>query len=198
MAAAPSGMGGADLVIGIGNPLRGDDGVGWLLLRGLRRLRGQRARQVRRGGRLAPVVRLVPQLVPELVLEMAAARRVLVVDAWCNAGPQARPWLRRLGPAAAEPGPAAGHRLDPGALLTLVALVREEPPPAWLLLLPAYAFPYDTALSAAARRRLPLARQLLRRWLAASPPWGPPIGRPGSLHLLSTSGRQGGLAPRLR
>jgi len=84
------------------------------------------------------------------------------------------------------------------ALLALVALVREHPPPAWLLLLPAYAFPYDTALSAAARRRLPLARQLLRRWLAASPPWGPPIGRPGSLHLLSTSGRQGGLAPRLR
>ena len=162
MAAAPPGMGGADLVIGIGNPLRGDDGVGWWL-----------ARRAECAGSL---VRLVPQLTPELALEVAAARRVLFVDACCPAGLAAVPQLRRLWPGGGEHGVASGHQLDPGAVLALVTLFRDDPPPAWLLLLPAYAFHHDTALSAAARRRLPQAQQLLRRWLLAQAPWPQPPG----------------------
>lgn len=171
MAAASAGMGGADLVIGVGNPLRGDDGLSWHLVRDLRRRRRSQG------------LRLVPQLVPELALEVAAARRLLVVDAWCAPGLEAPPRLRRLGPAAGDPGMASGHRLDPGGLLALATLFREDPPPAWLLLLPAYAFPHDTALSRAARRHLPLARQLLRRWLAAPSPWGRRLDRADSCPL---------------
>ncbi|MEB3362613.1 MAG: hypothetical protein VKI42_10885 [Synechococcaceae cyanobacterium] len=62
--------GGDDLVIGIGNPLRGDDGVGrWL---------------ARRGELWLPQAqwRAVQQLTPELAADVAAAARVLFIDAW--------------------------------------------------------------------------------------------------------------------
>ena len=158
----------ADLVIGIGNPLRGDDGVGWWLAR--------RAR----GAERAPLVRLVPQLTPELALEVAAARRVLFVDAWCDvkrdvgceAGAEARaepvPTLRPLQPGGAEVG--GGHGLDPGGLVALAALFGGDPPPAWLLLVPAYAFPHGTMFSEAMRRQLPVAQALLFQWLEAESP----------------------------
>jgi Ni,Fe-hydrogenase maturation factor len=71
----PRGPAGADrLVIGIGNPLRGDDGVGrWL---------AQRA-----GRWLAPAqLRTVQQLTPELAADIALASRVLFIDAWLVPG----------------------------------------------------------------------------------------------------------------
>jgi hydrogenase maturation protease len=155
-----------DLVIGVGNPLRGDDGVGWWL-----------ARQVQGTG-AGPLVRLVPQLTPELALEVAAARRVLVVDAWCEAwceagcaaGAEAAPTLRSLQPGGAEVGVGGGHGLDPGGVLALASLFGGDPPPAWLLLVPAFAFPHGTEFSAAVRRQLPVAQALLCQWLEAESP----------------------------
>ncbi len=166
--AEASAAGRADLVIGVGNPLRGDDGVGWWL-----------ARQVQGTG---PLVRLVPQLTPELALEVAAARRVLVVDAWCDArceagcaaGAEARaeavPTMRPLQPGGAEVGVSGGHGLDPGGVLALAALFGGDPPPAWLLLVPAFAFPHGTKFSEAVRRQLPVAQALLCQWLEAESP----------------------------
>lgn len=152
---------GGDLVIGLGNPLRGDDGVGWWLARRARRCRP------------APTVRLVPQLTPELALEVAAARRVLFVDAWCvgqgdgGAGRNAAPRLRPLRPGeGGEVGVAGGHALDPAALLALATLLEGAGPPAWLLLVPAFAFPHGAEWSAELRTRLPAARRLLATWLA--------------------------------
>jgi hydrogenase maturation protease len=156
------GAGRGDLVIGIGNPLRGDDGVGWWLAAWVRRQRP------------TPMVRRVPQLVPELALELAVARRVLFVDAWCapvgatgweSAGATAAPVLRALQPGGAELGLAGGHALDPGGLLALAGLW-VPPPPAWLLLVPAFAFPHGRGLSAALRHQLPAAQALLAAWLA--------------------------------
>lgn len=72
--------GGADLVIGIGNPLRGDDGVGrWL---------AERAEQLPPGTPTGdpPLVRTVQQLTPELAAELTDARRVLFIDAWWPPG----------------------------------------------------------------------------------------------------------------
>ncbi len=150
-----------DLVIGIGNPLRGDDGVGWWL--------AERAR--RRG----PWVLLVQQLTPELAPELAAARRVLFVDAWCSGshGPAPEPMLRPLvagdiggrGSGAGESG-AFSHALDPAHLLALSTLLEGMAPSAWELLVPAFAFPHGTVLSPALRRGLPRALALLRSWLA--------------------------------
>jgi hydrogenase maturation protease len=173
-----SGSGGGaavDLVIGLGNPLRGDDGVGWW-----------RARRARRH-RPAPQVRLVPQLTPELALELATARRVLFVDAWCwgretatengretGAAAWPDPLLRALAPAGPEAGgggaggePGAfSHALAPARLLALTALLQGASPPASLLLVPAFAFPHGAKLSEDLRARLPAARRLLEAWLA--------------------------------
>ena len=160
-----SGAAAGDLVIGIGNPLRGDDGAGWWLAR--------RAQAQGQGERPAPVVRLVPQLTPELALEVATARRVLFVDAWCvggaesEAGQNAAPMLRPLRPGeGGEVGVAGGHALEPSALLALAGLLEGTRPPGWLLLVPAFAFPHGAELSAALRARLPTARSLLAAWLA--------------------------------
>jgi hypothetical protein len=74
----------SSLLIGIGNPLRGDDGVGpWLVETWGRRRGWRRAARGKGGERLTPIrVRVVDQLLPEVAEELAAVRRVLFVDAW--------------------------------------------------------------------------------------------------------------------
>lgn len=74
------------LVIGIGNPLRSDDGVGWWL--------------ARRAERWLPPsqLRAVQQLTPELSADVAAAARVLFIDAWLVPG------ISGLVPTSAHPG----------------------------------------------------------------------------------------------
>ncbi|MFN5219851.1 MAG: hydrogenase maturation protease [Cyanobacteriota bacterium] len=129
------------LVVGIGNPLRGDDGVGWWLARRAERLRP------------APAVRLVQQLTPELAAELVGFRRVLFVDAW-------------LAPAAATGGETCSHGWEPAQLLALARLLWPEADTgdAWELLLPAARFDHGEGLSPQLRRWLPQAEQLLRQW----------------------------------
>ncbi len=144
-----------DLVIGIGNPLRGDDGVGWLLVEEL-------------GPSPALARRCVQQLTPELVLELAWRRRVLFVDAWL-APAAAAPTLRPLrpGPASAS-ADSSSHRADPAGLLALCALLQGPPPQAMELLVPARSLHHGRTLSSGLRRQLPEARRLLRSWLACT------------------------------
>ncbi|MCP9926299.1 hydrogenase maturation protease [Cyanobium sp. CH-040] len=129
-------------VIGIGNPLRGDDGVGALL-----------AEQV--GGRS------VQQLTPELAEELSQLEAVLFIDAWqVPAG--AVPQLQRLSPAGIG---GDSHRLEPAALLAVSQALYGRAPAAQLLLVPAHAFEHGTALSAELQAVLPAARALLQGWL---------------------------------
>jgi len=82
----------SSLLIGIGNPLRGDDGVGpWLVETWGRRrawrgeVRGEECAEECGERPELPArlrVRVVDQLLPELAEELAAVRRVLFVDAW--------------------------------------------------------------------------------------------------------------------
>lgn len=134
------------LVIGIGNPLRGDDGVGALLAE-------QAAQQA--------AVRCVQQLTPELAAELAHLDAVLFIDAWL-APAAAVPQLIALSPAAS---PTSSHRLDPAALLALSQALYGHAPRAQQLLVPASGFECGTALSAALQAHLPHARALLRQWL---------------------------------
>ncbi|MFN9923635.1 MAG: hydrogenase maturation protease [Cyanobacteriota bacterium] len=142
------------LVVGIGNPLRGDDGVGWWLARRAERLRP------------APAVRLVQQLTPELAAELVGFRRVLFVAAWlAPAGAAAAgPCLRPL--AAATGGETCSHGWEPAQLLALARLLWPEADTgdAWELLLPAARFDHGEGLSPQLRRWLPQAEQLLRQW----------------------------------
>jgi hydrogenase maturation protease len=131
------------LVIGIGNPLRGDDGIGALL-----------AEQV--SGRS------VHQLTPELAAELAELEAVLFIDAWL-APPGAAPELIPIAPAAAA---ADSHQLDPAQLLAISQVLYGHAPAVHLLRVPAYAFEHGTTLSPGLQAALPAAQALLQRWLA--------------------------------
>ena len=139
-------------MIGLGNPLRGDDGVGWRLADAL----GE------------PHLAL-HQLTPDCAARLAACRRVLFIDAWVVDGDEARlsaergPMLRRLQPAPAAPG--LSHHLEPSALLWLAARLYGCSPEAWQLLIPAAAMGHNDALSPALEALLPQARALLNGWL---------------------------------
>ncbi|MFN9621839.1 MAG: hydrogenase maturation protease [Cyanobacteriota bacterium] len=151
----------ADLLIGIGNPLRGDDGVGALLLEELAR-EGEAAGAgaLVRGAEL----RTVHQLTPELALAVAEAERVLFVDAWANPD-RAEPWIERL--LSPFPGGTApeGHGWGPSALVALAEWLYGWRGEAALLRVPAFAFPHGTHVSAPLEQVLPLARALVRQWL---------------------------------
>jgi hydrogenase maturation protease len=149
-------MASADLVIGIGNPLRGDDGIGALVA-------GQ-ARSLAAGAHRGNLrVQVVQQLTPERVLDLQRADRVLFVDACCQA---AAPCLQPL--AVAQPGELAlglSHRLEPAQLLALTDLLSGRAPAATLLRLPVHVLDHGQGLSPMARRQLPQARRLLLQWM---------------------------------
>ena len=131
------------LAIGIGNTLRGDDGVGALL-----------AEQVEG--------RSVQQLTLELAAELAELEAVLFIDAWL-APAGAAPRITAISPAA---GAAESHRLEPAQLLAISQALYGRAPQAHLLRVPAYGFDHGTALSAELQAALPAARALLQGWLA--------------------------------
>lgn len=134
------------LVIGIGNPLRCDDGVGTLLAE-------------EAGGRS------VHQLTPELAEEIAPLQAVLFIDAWlapAGAGPELREL--GLGRGAAAILDAGSHRLEPEQLLAVCEALYGRRPRGHLLRVPGFVFGHGTALSAGLRASLPLARGLLRCW----------------------------------
>ena len=133
----------ARLVIGIGNTLRGDDGIGALLAE----LAGGRS---------------VQQLTPELAADLAELEAVLFIDAWL-APVGAAPQLTVIAPAA---GAAESHRLEPAQLLALSQALYGRAPEAQLLRLPAYGLDHGAVLSAELQAALPTARALLQGWLA--------------------------------
>jgi len=103
------------LWIGFGNPLRRDDGVG-----------AQAAQILAAEGLLA---KAFFQPLPELAVELAAARRVVFLDADLELAPGVVR-LRALDPAACSPW---SHRLDAAGLLSLAATLDGERREAWLV-----------------------------------------------------------------
>ncbi len=152
--AEPAGPPAAALVIGIGNPLRGDDGVGWRLLEELETA----------GPPEGCVLRRVQQLTPELAAEVAAVRRVLFVDAWL-APEEAQPLLHHVAAAVTAGGGLDSHRLEPVTLVALAQALFGASPAAWELLVPASCFGHGSVFSTSLRNALPAARRLLRGWL---------------------------------
>lgn len=135
------------LVIGLGNPWRGDDGVGWRLAAAV-------------GGRC------VRQLTPDLAAWLMVPQRVLFIDAWLAPRRCRRPRLR---PLVAVDGDGSSHGLPPAVLLTLATNLYDVRPEAALLLVPIVTCPHGRRLSSAVRWQLPTARRLLRRWQTAGP-----------------------------
>ena len=127
------------LVIGVGNPLREDDGVGWHLAEALAQEGAQ--------------VRTCHQLLPELAAELSQAGLVLFVDA-AAAGPPGQVLLQPLAPGTA---PRFSHHLDPPGLLAWARDLYQRCPPAYLLSVAGGAFGYREGLSPAVEAALPAA-----------------------------------------
>ena len=149
-----------DLLIGWGNGLRQDDGVGGAIAAAAGRWELPSLEVIER-----------TQLTPELAPQLAAARRVLFVDAEPQAAAGPGGWrLEPLLPTAAEPADAANsaglfsHHASAGQLLRLAATLYGRRPPAWQLLVAAHGFGFSTRLSPATEAVLGEVLAAVRRW----------------------------------
>lgn len=125
------------VVIGYGNDLRGDDGLGPAVATRLQVLQWPGVR-----------VLSVQQLTPELAGLLAEARRVIFVDAELSgeAGVRARQLDTSY-----ESAPTT-HASSPQSLLALTHEVYGRSPEAWLVTVPGFRFDLETVLSAEAQR----------------------------------------------
>jgi len=149
-----------DLLIGWGNALREDDGVGRAI-----------AAEAESWGLANLCVIERTQLTPELAPVLAAARRVLFVDAAAEAAAGPGRWrLEPLLPPAS--GPADGsptselfsHHTSAGGLLQLANTLYGRRPPAWQLLVTAHGMGLSTELTPTTKALLPELLAAVRRW----------------------------------
>jgi hydrogenase maturation protease len=133
------------LLIGYGNPLRGDDGVGWAV-----------ARAARDAGAPHRIL-TAHQLTPELASDVADADRVVFIDAACDVEP-GQVAARPVHPAVGPPRGLTQHAYDPSALLWLARAAHgHAPEEAWLVTVGADRFDCGEALSPAVEAAVPRA-----------------------------------------
>lgn len=136
------------LVIGYGNPLRQDDGV------------GPAAAALVAGWNRPNVSGIaIAHLAPELADQIAQADRVIFIDASLESAGGV-PRLQPIGPRE-RITPALGHVCDPRTLLALAQALHDAAPDAWLLTVPAFAFGLGEGLSAQTRAALDQALALI-------------------------------------
>jgi hydrogenase maturation protease len=143
------------LVLAYGNSLRGDDGVG--------RLAGE---EVARWGIPDVKVVIMQQLVPELIVEMKYAGRVLFIDSatpGCFDEPfechQVKP-ERRVGP--------LGHHETPARLLDVLRILEGQAPETWMVSITGESFEHGEQISEPARENLRAALDWVHNWLTES------------------------------
>lgn len=143
------------LVIGYGNPLRQDDGV------------GLRVAELLAAGPLPAAVEVLAahQLTVELAEPLSRAERALFIDCRCGN----RPGAFALEPAEAVGGPVSlSHHLQPGALLTAAREWYGRAPHAEVLAVAGAEFGFGEGLSRELREALPAivahVQHLLRAW----------------------------------
>jgi hydrogenase maturation protease len=146
------------LVIGYGNTLRGDDGVGPRVVEALEALH-------------LPGVRTLvcQQLTPELADPISHASEVIFVDAAVDGPTEVQ--VRKLEPN--ESSQLMTHAADPRATLALARDVFGHAPVAWWLTIPAVKFGYSDALSPAADAGLRAALAQIQSIVRELPPPGP-------------------------
>jgi hydrogenase maturation protease len=127
------------VVIGYGNELRGDDGIG-------PRLAGEVAARNWPGVRVVAVA----QLTPELAKVLADAQRAIFIDAGVPA--EGEP-VRVLHVEPRGPGPALTHFGDPHGLLALSRALYGKAPRAWLVRVAGHDFGLGEALSSEVQHR---------------------------------------------
>lgn len=150
---SPRESDGSLLIIGYGNPLRCDDGVGPKVVEAVEALRLPGVRTL-----------ICQQLTPELADPISAARGVVFVDASVGTGTE----VRALALEPREGAPVLAHAADPRLLLTLARQVFGRCPPAWWLTIPAEDLGFGEGLSPLAERGFTAAIAEIQR--LARPP----------------------------
>jgi hydrogenase maturation protease len=143
-------------VIGYGNPLRGDDAVGWHVASAVAAWRLPRVQ-----------ARAVLQLTPELAELLASVRRAIFVDARSDAGGDGCCVCALDSEYTAIP---IGHHGDPRYLLELAQAAFGRKPPAWWITIPASSFAFGAGLSSPTARALTAALREITRLVIDGPP----------------------------
>ena len=148
----------ATLIIGYGNPSRGDDALGPAAIDAIERLVGEHPEW----GGIEVVTDF--QLQIEFVTDLAGRERIVFIDA---AARGAEPFA--FGPLVAkEDASISTHALSPASLLTVYRSFHgADAPPCFLLGIMGYDFDLGVPLSAGARRNLAAALAMLEQWLSA-------------------------------
>ncbi|HSM80359.1 MAG TPA: hydrogenase maturation protease [Nodosilinea sp.] len=138
-------------IVGYGNPLRGDDGVGL-----------QVARTV--SSWQVPSVKAlsVQQLLPELAVEIAAADYVIFVDAGGKSGASTL-CLEPI--VTTQATPTLNHVCDPAALVALTQRLYGHHPQAWLLQIPTERFELGGVFSETAKQGVDSALRTIEQFL---------------------------------
>lgn len=133
------------LIMGYGNPLRGDDALGQAAAAYLAQ-RFEEDAEVQ--------VRAVHQLTPDLAEQLAACDTAVLIDAR-HAAPAGQVFLEEV-QAAAQPSSGFSHYVTPGELLLLADKLYGARPSVYLAGITATSFGVGVPLSAAVRDGLPL------------------------------------------
>lgn len=147
--------GGRVLILGIGNPLRGDDAVGWIAAERL-------AETIH-----DPRVEVVPchQLLPEMAGQIARADIVVFIDASKTGTPGTWRIEELPPPNPAAPGPVT-HHFDPPALLAWALALHKHAPRAYAISIPGQSFDCSERLTAPVERALAESLEHLCAWLS--------------------------------
>ena len=140
------------LIIGYGNPLREDDGVGWRVVEEIERLNGTAESSIFNHQSIEAVA--YHQLMPELAETISRAERVIFVDA-AEGNPPGAIGVQPVVAKPAQPG-AFTHHVDPAGLLAYAAMVYgRSPATAYLVTINAYRMGYEETLSPIIEAALP-------------------------------------------
>jgi hydrogenase maturation protease len=144
------------LVIGIGNVLRTDDGVGFAAVE-----------RLEHDARLADATLLwVQQLTPELAVDFAAADIVVLIDADAELAP-GEVSRRHVEPEAAD-GPGMTHHVDPASLAALAADLYAGSPDVFVVGVGSASLDVGEGLSPAVAAALPRVVETVVALLGAS------------------------------
>ncbi len=143
------------LIIGYGNTLRGDDGVGPRLAETVAGLEWHGIQALS-----------CALLTPELAEPISRSKRVVFVDASVEVPREVR--FRPLQPA--DSSQILAHAADPRTLLALARDVFGHVPEAWWLTIPADDLGIGETLSPKAQQGLDAALGMLRKWMGPNGP----------------------------
>ncbi len=140
----------AALVIGYGNPTRGDDRIGWVV--------AERLAEEMPDARVQVLAR--QQLTLDLAADLSRVERVVFIDA-AVVGTPGEIQVERIDPAAA-PIEAFSHQLAPAALLECARTLYGECPEGYVISVVGESFEFGDALSAPVAAALPAALARVR------------------------------------